>query len=223
MIAVVDYGAGNLRNVCKALEHVGTQPTLTDDVAVIKRANKIVLPGVGAFADCLHGLQSRGLFEPLQQIARAGVPLLGICVGMQLLFDVGEEMGEWRGMGLISGRIVRFNFGHNKHEQVGGISINHDADHSLVVNLKVPHIGWNQIDPTQIHPLLNKVQPGSYAYFVHSYHPVVDERNCIIATTYYGYDFASVVASGNIWGIQFHPEKSQDTGLQMLRNFVEAI
>ncbi|MCL4504595.1 MAG: imidazole glycerol phosphate synthase subunit HisH [Chloroflexi bacterium] len=222
MIAVIDYGAGNLRNVCKALEHVGTQPILTDDVGVIKRADKIVLPGVGAFADCLHGLQSRGLFEPLQQVARAGVPLLGICVGMQLLFDVGEEMGEWRGMGLIGGRIVRFNFGQRTHDQVGGISINHDADHSQIVNLKVPHIGWNQIDPTQTHPLLSKVQPGSYAYFVHSYHPLVDDKSCVIATTHYGYDFPSVVASGNIWGIQFHPEKSQDTGLQMLRNFAEA-
>ncbi len=223
MIAVIDYGAGNLRNVCKALEHVGTPPTLTSDVGEIKRADKIVLPGVGAFADCLHGLQSRGLFEPLQRIARAGTPLLGICVGMQLLFDVGEEMGEWRGMGLIPGRIVRFDFGQQTREQVGGIRINHNDDDSQSVNLKVPHIGWNQIDPVREHPALIGVRAGSYAYFVHSYHPVAEDASCIVATTHYGYDFASIVATGNIWGIQFHPEKSQDTGLRILRNFVEAV
>ena len=203
MIVVIDYGAGNLRNVCKALEHVGTQPVLSSDVHEIERADKVVLPGVGAFADCLHGLQSRGLFEPLRQIALGGKPLLGICVGMQLLFDVGEEMGEWPGLGLIAGKVVRFQF-------------NGEANH-----LKVPHIGWNQIEPHQSHPLLNSVPARSYAYFVHSFHPVASRSSDVIATTQYGYDFASVVAKDNVWGIQFHPEKSQDVGLQMLKNFVE--
>jgi glutamine amidotransferase len=204
MIAVIDYGAGNLRNVCKALEHVGTRPVLTDDVGVLESAGKIVLPGVGAFADCLHGLQTRGLFEPLRRIAQSGKPLLGICVGMQLLFDVGEEMGEWPGLRLIDGRIVRFQF----NDTLGP--------------LKVPHIGWNQIEPKQKHPLLRGVPPCSYAYFVHSFYPVPTDASAVIATTNYGYDFASVVARENVWGIQFHPEKSQDVGLQMLRNFVEA-
>ncbi len=210
MIAVIDYGAGNLRNVCKALEHVGTQPVLTSDIRIIESADKIVLPGVGAFADCRQGLIDRGLFEPLQQIGRSGKPLLGICVGMQLLFDVGLEMGEWSGLGLIPGRIVRFKF-----DALAG------ADPS-VLHLKVPHIGWNQIEPAQEHPLLAGVPRGGYAYFVHSYHPVVDDPAYVVTTTYYGYDFASIVAKDRIWGIQFHPEKSQDVGLRILRNFVEA-
>ncbi len=204
MIAVVDDGAGNLRNVCKALEHVGAKPVLTSDAGDLRRAGKIVLPGVGAFADCLHGLRGRGLFDPLQQAALGGTPLLGICVGMQLLFDVGEEMGEWLGLGLIGGRVVRFRFAEGRQ------------------HLKVPHIGWNQIDPCREHALLAGVPAGSYAYFVHSYHPAAADPGDVVATTDYGYPFASVVARGNVWGIQFHPEKSQGVGLRMLRNFVEA-
>jgi glutamine amidotransferase len=220
MVVVIDYGAGNLRNVCKALEHVGTDPVLTSDAHDLERADKIVLPGVGAFADCLHGLQSRNLYEPLRDIALSGKPLLGICVGMQLLFDIGEEMGEWRGLGLIGGHVVRFRFDtetRDSRAEMTGSQLQ-----SPISNLKVPHIGWNQIEPKQAHPLLRDVLPGSFAYFVHSYHPVVDDPAYVVATTHYGYDFASVVAKLNVWGIQFHPEKSQDVGLQMLRNFVEA-
>ena len=128
VIAVIDYGAGNLRNVCKALEHVGAKLTLTDDPRALERAEKLVLPGVGAFADCQQGLKARGLFEPLRDLALAGKPLLGICVGMQLLFEVGEEMGEWEGLGLIAGRVVRFDHARRN-----------------LAPLKVPHIGWNQL------------------------------------------------------------------------------
>lgn len=209
MIAVIDYGAGNLRNVCKALEHVGTRPTLTSDVHMIEQADKIVLPGVGAFADCLNGLKQRGLFEPLRRIALAGKPLLGICVGMQLLFDVGEEMGEWHGLGLLRGRVVRFNFPGSPGQTMSD-------------RLKVPHIGWNQVTAMRQHSLMLHLPADGYAYFVHSFHPVADDPQDVVAVTHYGYDFASVVAHDNIWGIQFHPEKSQDLGLQMLRNFVEA-
>ena len=208
MIAVIDHGSGNVRNVCKALEHVGARPVLTSDVREIESADKIVLPGVGAFADCLHGLQTRNLAEPVRQIALNGKPLLGICVGMQLLFDVGEEMGQWPGLGLIGGKVVRFDF--------SGPNANGNA------HLKVPHIGWNQVEPTQPHPLFKDIQTGSYAYFVHSFYPIVTDPNDVIATTHYGFSFASVVAKGRIWGIQFHPEKSQDVGQQMLRNFLEA-
>lgn len=205
MVTVVDYGAGNLRNVCKALEHVGAQVRLTSDPRELAQAGKVVLPGVGAFADCLHGLQSRGLFEPLRDLALAGTPLLGICVGMQLLMSVGEEMGEWPGLDLIPGRVVRFQFA--------------DAPPGPQ-RLKVPHIGWNQIAPRQDHPLLAGVRAGSYAYFVHSFHPLVADPAHVVAVTDYGYEFPSVIARGNVWGIQFHPEKSQDTGLTMLKNFV---
>lgn len=205
MIAVTDYGAGNLRNVCKALEHVGARITLSDDPQVIARADKVVVPGVGAFADCQQGLKARGLFAPVQQAARDGKLVLGICVGMQLLFDAGEEMGEWEGLGLIGGRVVKFT----------GAAFEGNA------GLKVPHIGWNQLQLTQPHPLTQNVQAGGYAYFVHSFHPRVADPSHILATTDYGYDFPSVVARGNVWGIQFHPEKSQDVGLQMLKNFVE--
>jgi glutamine amidotransferase len=209
MIAVIDHGAGNLRNVCKALEYVGTQPVLTSDVVVLQRADKIVLPGVGAFADCLSGLKQRGLYEPLRDLALNGKPLLGICVGMQLLFDIGEEMGTWHGLGLIHGSVRRFQLEHISGDSNGN-------------RLKVPHIGWNEVMPVRDHPLMTGIKSGGYAYFVHSYHPVAADPTDVVAYTNYGYDFASVVAHGNIWGIQFHPEKSQNLGLHMLRNFVEA-
>ena len=204
LIAVIDYGAGNLRNVCKALEYVGATLTLTDDLRVLERANKLVLPGVGAFADCQQGLKQRGLFAPLRDLALAGKPLLGICVGMQLLFEAGEEMGEWEGLGLIGGRVVRFDHARRN-----------------TAPLKVPHIGWNQLWLKQPHhPLLAGLRDGDYAYFVHSYHADLVNPDCVLATTDYGYEFPSIVAVGNVWGLQFHPEKSQDVGLRLLRNFV---
>lgn len=206
MIALVDYGAGNLRNVYKALEHVGADVFLTDKPEQLAAADKIVLPGVGAFADCRQGLVERGLFEPLRALAQAGKPLLGICVGMQLLFEVGEEMGEWEGLGLLPGRVVRF--AGAPFEGAGA--------------LKVPHIGWNQIHSSRPdHPFVRGLGAGSYAYFVHSYHARTPADDCVIATTDYGYDFPAIVAKDNVWGVQFHPEKSQDTGLQLLKNFVE--
>jgi glutamine amidotransferase len=198
-VTVIDYGAGNLRNVCKALEYVGARVTLSDDPAVIGASPRVVLPGVGAFADCMNGLLARGLRDVTLDVARSGCPFLGICVGMQLLFDVGEEMGEWPGLGLIPGRVVRFNIG----------------------KLKVPHIGWNEIRGCQAcHPILQDVRAGGYAYFVHSFHAAVPDSRHLVATSDYGYDFPAVVAKDNIWGIQFHPEKSQDVGLTMLKNFV---
>ncbi|BCX06069.1 MAG: imidazole glycerol phosphate synthase subunit HisH [Candidatus Roseilinea sp.] len=220
MIAVIDYGAGNLRNVCKALEHVGAELTLTDDRRALERADKLVLPGVGAFADCQHGLKARGLFELLRALALAGKPLLGICVGMQLLFEVGEEMGEWEGLGLIPGRVTRFHFPtQNNTTNAKGESISQFSIFNS--QFKIPHIGWNQLWLRQPdHPLLAGVRDGDYAYFVHSYHPQGVDSAHVLAVTDYGYAFPSVVARDNVWGIQFHPEKSQDVGLRMLRNFV---
>ena len=210
MIAVIDYGAGNLRNVCKALEYIGADIRLTDQPVEIERADKVVLPGVGAFADCMQGLQKRDLLEPLMDFAHSGRPFLGICVGMQLLFDVGEEMGEWPGLGLIPGRVVKFKF--DAPPAASG--------QQPTAALKVPHIGWNQVESQNAdHPILRDVQPDGYAYFVHSFHAQTAAPEYTVTTTNYGYDFPSVVAKDNVWGIQFHPEKSQDVGLQMLKNF----
>ncbi|NJM50836.1 MAG: imidazole glycerol phosphate synthase subunit HisH [Sphingomonadales bacterium] len=218
MIAVIDYGAGNLRNVCKSLAFVGGDILLTDKPAEIERADKVVLPGVGAFADCWQSLQKRDLVEQLLDFAHSGRPFLGICVGMQLLFDAGEEMGDWPGLGLIPGRVVKFAFESLKVKTTQPSNL----PTFQPSNLKIPHIGWNQVQGCQLcHPVLNQVTPNGYAYFVHSYHAQLSDSRYIVTTTNYGYDFPSVVAKDNVWGIQFHPEKSQDVGLQMLKNFVE--
>jgi imidazole glycerol-phosphate synthase subunit HisH len=199
MIALIDYGIGNLRSVQKALQAVGADVQLTEDPAVILAADKVVLPGVGAFGDGMRGLQSRGLDTIVLQIARRGTPLLGICVGMQLLFEVGEELGEFPGLGLLPGRVKRF-------PETG---------------LKIPQTGWNQIEPAAgWHPLLAGLPTGSYAYFNHSFYCDASPADTI-GWTEYGLRYASVVARGNILGAQFHPEKSQSVGLRILRNFVE--
>ena len=204
MIVLIDYGLGNLRSVQKAFEHLGTQITLTSDPEQVARADKLILPGVGAFSAGMAGLRQRGLIEPIKQAVRAGVPFIGICLGMQLLFDESEEVGQGfqpeKGLGLLPGQVVLMR----------GKS------------LLVPHMGWNQIQPVRDSLLLRGVAPGAYAYFVHSYICMPAEAGIVLATSDYGGEFASVVGAGNVWGIQFHPEKSQRTGLQVLRNFVES-
>lgn len=199
MIALVDYGIGNLRSVYKALAAVGAEVQLTEYPAEILAAQKVVLPGVGAFGDGMAGLRARGLVEVILEVARRGTPLLGICVGMQLLFDAGEEMGEHPGLGLLPGRVKRFPQG----------------------SLKVPHTGWNQLHLVQPAPLLEGLQDGDYAYFNHSYYCAAADKGDIQAVTGYGLPVPSVVGRGSLWGVQFHPEKSQDVGLTILRNFVE--
>lgn len=199
MIALVDYGVGNLRSVEKALVAAGAEVTLTDDSAVILAADKVVLPGVGAFGDGMAGLQQRGLVEVIQKLVQEGKPLLGICLGMQLLFESSEEMGEYRGLGLLPGRVVRFP------AQAG---------------LKVPQIGWNQVLPVWISKLLYDLPGGSYAYFNHSYYCAAQPEDTL-GMTEYGLPFPSVVGRGRLYGAQFHPEKSQAMGMQILRNFVE--
>lgn len=199
MIALIDYGIGNLRSVQKALQAVGADVQLTEDPAVILAADKVVLPGVGAFGDGMRGLQSRGLDDVVLHLARRGVPLLGICVGMQLLFEVGEELGEFPGLGLLPGRVKRL-------PETG---------------LKIPQTGWNQIEPAAGgHPLLAGLPAGSYAYFNHSFYCDAAPSDTI-GWTEYGLRYASVVVRDNIHGAQFHPEKSQSVGLRILRNFFE--
>jgi glutamine amidotransferase len=197
MIAVIDYGAGNLRSVRNALVHLGAQVKTVDDPADLA-ANKIVLPGVGAFGKGIERLRAAGFEGPVKEAAAAGTPLLGICLGMQFLFEESDELGQHVGLGLLPGRVTRFPNG----------------------GLKVPHIGWNQIDIATAHPLLEGVPDGAYAYFVHSYYPVAEEEGDILATTEYGLRYASVAGRGNVYGIQFHPEKSQAVGLRILNNFV---
>lgn len=198
MIAIIDYGIGNLRSVQKALEKIGADARLIDTPAGLASAVALVLPGVGAFGDCADHLRDAGFVEPVMESARAGVPLLGICVGMQLLFDESEEMGRHKGLGLLPGRVRRF-----------------------AGELKVPQIGWNQIEWKRENPLSAGVASGAYAYFVHSYYVQPDEPSHVLATTDYGAEYASIVGEGNILATQFHPEKSQDVGLTILRNFVE--
>lgn len=200
-IVVVDYGVGNLRNVYKALEAAGAPAQVITSPDGLDAAAGIVLPGVGAFGDAAANLRAAGFEQPLLRAVAAGTPLLGICVGMQLLFDESEEMGRHRGLGIIPGRVVRF---------AGG-------------QLKVPQIGWNQLHHAGNDPLLAGVPDGAYAYFVHSYYCAPADPSHSVATTDYGIVYASVVRRGNVWGIQCHPEKSQAVGLRILRNFVDIV
>ena len=200
MIAIIDYGMGNLRSVQKALQRVGAQVLVTDDAQAICKAEALVVPGVGAFGDAMKNLRAASLVEPIRAAHREGKPLLGICLGMQILFEESEELGCHRGLGLFPGCVRRFQEG-----------------------LKVPHVGWNQIHICRPCRLLTGVASGSFAYFVHSYYVDPTEPRMVSATTDYGSDFTSIVAQGQTFGIQFHPEKSQDMGLRILRNFVSLV
>jgi len=201
MIAIVDYGAGNLRSVRNALVHLGAKVVTVDQPEQLQHAEKIVLPGVGAFGAGMKALRERGFVEPIIEAANNGVPLIGICLGMQYLFETSEEMGRHEGLGLLKGQVVKF------------------PDSTPLI----PHIGWNQLYLRQEHSLLNGVQDESYAYFVHSYYVEPADSEDILATTDYGLEYASVVGRGNVFGIQCHPEKSQSVGLQILKNFLEDI
>ncbi len=197
-LIIVDYGVGNFRSVQKAFAAIGVNATITSQPADIEAADAIILPGVGAFGDAIGNLRQRGLEKPILAAARTGKPFFGICVGMQLLFEQSDEMGLHTGLRLLPGCVTRFRKG-----------------------LTVPHMGWNQIETVGFHPLLTKVKAGSFAYFAHSYFCVPDNQDDIIAHTDYHGQFVSAVARDNIFGIQFHPEKSQQLGLQILKNFVE--
>jgi glutamine amidotransferase len=196
MIAIVDYGMSNLRNVQRAFECVGATAVVTAHREAIETASAVVLPGVGAFGKAMANLERAGLVDVIRQVIAQGCPFLGICLGMQLLFEESEEMGVHQGLGVFKGKVRRFG-----------------------VHLKVPHIGWNQIHIQRPNSLLEGVADGSYAYFVHSYYVAPADPHIVLATTDYGMDYASVIGQGNVFGIQFHPEKSQDVGRRILRNF----
>ncbi|MCB8817942.1 imidazole glycerol phosphate synthase subunit HisH [Desulfosporosinus shakirovi] len=196
MIGIVDYGRGNIRSVEKALEKVGFEATIMASPAELSTVNGLILPGVGAFADAMQALEQGGWIEPLIQFARSGRPFLGICLGMQILFEIGEEHGEHTGLGLLTGRVVKFPPGR-----------------------KVPHMGWNSLRLEQPSHLLEGIPNESYFYFVHSYYAEPSEQKDIVATSDYGVVFPAVVGKDNVWGAQFHPEKSSPWGLQILTNF----
>ncbi len=209
-ITMIDYGASNIRSAQKAFEYIGANVVLTEDPDEVRRADKLVLPGVGAFGSGMDGLRRHHLPAAIHEAVQRGVPFLGICVGMQLMFSEGHEMGVHQGLGLLAGQVVRFP---------EKLSIGNRQ--SPIVNLKIPHMGWNQLEPTRADPLLAGIRSGDYAYFVHSYYCDVAEETAVLARTAYGFPFASIVAQDNLYGLQFHPEKSQSVGLRIIQNFVE--
>lgn len=196
MIAIIDYGMGNLRSVQKAFEHLGYEAELVGDPDPILSAEGVVLPGVGAFGKAMENLKMQGLIDPLRLFLSSGRPFLGICLGLHLLFDFSEEGGS-KGLGAIRGKVLRFGSG-----------------------LKVPHIGWNSLRMRRNDcPLMEGIEDGSYFYFVHSYYVIPEEEDIVVATSDYGSDFAAAIWSGNIYAVQFHPEKSQRVGLKLMDNF----
>lgn len=197
-ISIVDYGMGNLRSVQKGLERVGFAAEVTRDAERIAAAAGVVLPGVGAFGACMDNLRAYGLVDVVREAIRRGKPFLGICLGLQLLFEESEEFGPVAGLGIFPGRVVRF---------------------SDIGELKVPHMGWNRIRKRQDVPHLRGIDDGAFVYFVHSYYVVPADPTLIATTTDYGHEFTSAIARDNVFATQYHPEKSQKVGLRILENF----
>ena len=200
MIAIIDYGMGNLRSVQKGFEKVGQQAVITCDAAEIAAADRVVLPGVGAFGDAMSELQTRGLIPSIRQAIDSGRPFLGICLGLQLLFEVGHEGGRHEGLGILPGEVVRFQ---------------------VPAEYKVPHMGWNQLQIVRPAPLLAGLGEAPYMYFVHSYYVAPADRPVIAAEANYPQPFTAMIWRDNLFATQFHPEKSQADGLRMLQNFAE--
>lgn len=203
MIAIIDYDMGNLRSVQKAFGKVGAEAVVTRDPFVIRDSSHVVLPGVGAFKDCMKNLEDYGLVEPILRSIGSGKPFLGICLGLQLLFEESTEFGLHKGLGVIKGKVVRFAPGRafgNKE-------------------LKVPHMGWNGINIRKDSRLLKDTADGTYFDFVHSYYAVPDDNDAVLTTTEYGVEFTSAIEKDNVMACQFHPEKSQKAGLRILENF----
>ncbi|MBC9784712.1 imidazole glycerol phosphate synthase subunit HisH [Heliobacterium chlorum] len=196
MIAIIDYGMGNLRSVQKGLEKVGYSSYITSDPEAVRKAPAVILPGVGAFADAMENLRETGMVEPIHEIVAAGKPFMGICLGFQLMFEASEEGGHFEGLGIFPGQVRR-----------------------LPPGLKVPHMGWNELTVRRVNPIMEGIETGSEFYFVHSYFVDPGEEALTIATADYGFDFCAVAGRDNVFGAQFHPEKSSDLGLRILRNF----
>lgn len=201
MIAIIDYGVGNLFSLVSSLRAIGVEAEITSDVDTIKKADKLILPGVGAFGDAIKKLRDSGLDKVIKEEVKNGKSLMGICLGMQMLFDKSFEYGEYEGLGLISGEVV-------------------ELKGDIPENLKIPHIGWNALKFENESPIFKYINEGDFVYFVHSYHAVNCDDN-LIATAEYGRNVTAAVQSGNVYGCQFHPEKSGDIGLKILKAFCE--
>lgn len=199
-VVVIDYDAGNLRSVARALTHVGANPRVSADPSDIDHAGALVLPGVGAAADTMKNLRDRNLVEPIREYIAAGRPFLGVCMGLQALLDYSEEGGREECLGVVSGSVKRFP---------GGPGV------------KVPHMGWNTVEWVREHPVLAGIPSGSYFYFVHGYYPTVDDPAVALGETEYGVTFPSMIARGYLVATQFHPEKSGEDGLRLYANFVD--
>lgn len=199
MIAIIDYGRGNLFSVEKAFAKLGADAIVTNDIEKIRRADKVVLPGVGAFGDCMETLKKAGLIPVIQEAAASGKPFLGICLGLQLLFERSEESPGVAGLGIFKGAIRQI----------------------VAPNLKVPHMGWNSLSLRNATPLLKGLPENPYVYFVHSFHAVPEDASIITAVTEYGSELTAAVGRGNVQAMQFHPEKSSSVGLKILESFVK--
>jgi glutamine amidotransferase len=198
-VVIIDYGVGNLRSVEKAFQAGGAEAVVSGDERVLRAAGRLVLPGVGAFRACMTALAERGFDQLVRERVAEGTPLLGVCVGMQMLFEESEEFGPSPGLGLLRGRVRRFP-----------------------ATLRVPQVGWNQVSWRRAHPLAEAIEDGSFFYFVHSFYCDAADAADALGVTEYGASYPSVVARGNVCGVQFHPEKSQAAGLRLLRNFAAA-
>jgi glutamine amidotransferase len=208
MIAIIDYGMGNLRSVQKAFEAAGHQAVVTRDHHVLDDASHLVLPGVGAFGDCMANLDRYGLIEPIHRSIERGKPFLGICLGLQLLFTESHEFGVHKGLDIVAGTVKRFPSESNR-----------GRDDEKAGRLKVPHMGWNVVDIRRPAPPLAGLENGAHMYFVHSYYVEPRDESIVATTTDYGAPFVSSVWRDNVFACQFHPEKSQSVGLQIIRNF----
>ena len=206
MIAIIDYDMGNLRSVQKGFERAGHQSIVTRNPKDISNASHVVLPGVGAFKDCMDNLRNYGLIEPILSAINSGKPFLGICLGLQLLFTESEEFGKHKGLDIIKGKVIKFSF-DTQHET-------RNTQH-----LKIPHMGWNDIKIERRPPALQDIADGSYFYFVHSYYVLPKDGSVVATKTSYGIDFVSSIWKDNIFACQFHPEKSQKVGQRILKNF----
>ncbi len=200
MIAIIDYGMGNLASVQNALLKLEYEVFVSNNKELISNADQVILPGVGAFVDAIKCLCDLGLDQTIRQAVSEGKPLLGICLGMQLIFSQSQENGLHTGLNLVPGRVVKFQ---------------------LPPSFKVPHMGWNSIKPAQESRLFKGIDPGSYFYFVHSYYPIPEDDKVIAAQSNYGINFACAIEQGNLFATQFHPEKSGSVGLKVLKNFAE--